>query len=464
VADPTTTTDALAARSTAAGDTGLTPEGFLPKPFARLLDEKLTLVRELLDEELDLGPASPVRKLLELSALEDARTWAALAAIYDGLFVPTATGDSLSRLGEELGLLRPYLEAQGNVRLTLQGTLPPGQDRLVIPRGARMLTRAGDDAATDEDATFGAGVTVQDIRVVAFRPGPDSNLNPADPDRRLSMWNLADDALTDLVEAAKVAPGLTVAIEHTSPLTGGEGQWPDVRYRELLLRAPRSVWTADAMRIAAALVPGVRQVQVRDAWGGLDIHQSIFGTLDVNYIERLFSDDPGSTSPYQLTVLVAPTPAAIWEGPNGLRNSVLAAVKDVRPPGIAPNVQQATEVRIGVAASLDVRGLALPAGTAATINSSPPALALKARLSARLRRYIDGLDFGEPVRIAEVTTALMEEPSVVDAFNLRLLKFPPSVTTLGERPEPELIGGGRNVQLEPNEIAVFVEDNERLWI
>src|SRR4051812_10885651 len=98
----------------------------MPKPFARLLDEKLPLVRELLDEHIDLGSGSPVRKLLELSALEDARTWAALAAIYDGLFVGTATGDSLSRLGEELGLPRPYLEARGSVRLTLKGTLPDG--------------------------------------------------------------------------------------------------------------------------------------------------------------------------------------------------------------------------------------------------------------------------------------------------------------------------------------------------
>ena len=42
-----------------------------------------------------------------------------------------------------------------------------------------------------------------------------------------------------------------IGVEHTQPLIGGELQWPDDRYRDLLLAAPRSVWTVDAIRIAA---------------------------------------------------------------------------------------------------------------------------------------------------------------------------------------------------------------------
>ena len=62
----------------------------MPKSFARLLAEKLALARALLGDDLDLGSGSAIRKLLEVSALEDARTWAALATIYDNSFVGSA--------------------------------------------------------------------------------------------------------------------------------------------------------------------------------------------------------------------------------------------------------------------------------------------------------------------------------------------------------------------------------------
>src|SRR2546426_3603163 len=97
-------------QSTGAGTYGLTESGFAPKPFARLLAEKLALARTLLGEDIDLSSGSAIRKLLEVAALEDARTWTALAAMYDAQYVSTATGEALSRLGEEQGLPRPFLE------------------------------------------------------------------------------------------------------------------------------------------------------------------------------------------------------------------------------------------------------------------------------------------------------------------------------------------------------------------
>ena len=103
--------DAEVARSTGADRFGITTSGFVPKPFARLLAEKLGLARMLMGADLDLRSGSVIRKLLEVSALEDARTWAALATMYDNGFVVTATGDALGRLGDELGLARPHLEA-----------------------------------------------------------------------------------------------------------------------------------------------------------------------------------------------------------------------------------------------------------------------------------------------------------------------------------------------------------------
>src|SRR5918995_6176832 len=99
--------DALTLRSTADDGFGVTDVGFVPKSFARVLAEKLALARELFGADVDLGSGSAIRKLLEISALEDARTWSALGAAYDDAFVATATGDALGRLGAELGFDRP---------------------------------------------------------------------------------------------------------------------------------------------------------------------------------------------------------------------------------------------------------------------------------------------------------------------------------------------------------------------
>ena len=100
-----------------------------------------------------------------------------------------------------------------------------------------------------------------------------------------------------------------VQVEHTQPFAGGDLQWPDDRYRDLLLAAPRSLWTVRRHSHRRIVVPGVRQVQVRDAWGGLDIRQSIFGNF--NFIERLFAEERDVATPYYFTVLIAPTRDAI---------------------------------------------------------------------------------------------------------------------------------------------------------
>jgi hypothetical protein len=479
VADETITTlettdvlavDAEVARTSAAAGYGLTALGFVPKPFARLLAEKLALSRALLGEEVDIRSGSVIRKLLEISALEDARTWAALSTTYDNSFVVTATGDALSRLGEELGLPRPQLEARGSVRLRLEGTLAE-EESVTIPRGSRLLSSGGHHAATDESVTISAANTEREPAVVAFYPGPEHNLDPGVPTQKLDRFHPDDPKLADLfaLQDAAAAAGdpFEVKVEHTTPLTGGELLWPDARYRELLLRAPRSTWTADAFEIAVSLVPGVRLVQVRDPWGGLDIQQSIFGNF--NFVERLFSSERDLASPYYVVILVAPTPAAIIEGPDGLRASIESAVEDLRPIGIFPQVVEAEQLGIGVAAELVVRGLPLPSGSRVTVNASEPAKALKGRLLQRLRGYVENLGFGEPVRAAEVIWALMSEPGIADAREVKLLGYPAAFEDLdfGSPAKAAAIrelACGENAEVGASEIAVLVDDPTRLTI
>jgi hypothetical protein len=459
--------DAAVQRATDSAGFGITPDGFIPKPFARLLAEKLALAQELLGDDIDLTSGSVLRRILEVSALEDARTWAALATTYDSSFVSSAGGDALSRLGAELGLPRPFLEAQGTVTLRMQGTLPPTMQELVLPRGSRMLTSGGHHAATLEPVTLSPATTQRQVAVAAFYPGPEHNLDPSDPQQRLDRWNTDHVALTDLVQARAEGQGFDVLIVHTVPLAGGELLWPDVRFRQLVLQAPRSQWTSDALQIAASQVPGVRQVLVRDPSGGLDINQSIFGNFP--FMERLFSTERDLGNPYYVSVIVAPTAAAVWDGPDGVRVSVESALEDLRPISIFPKVDLATEVGVAVAATLVISGVPLPTGTSESINASQIAQALKAQMLDRLRSYVEGLGFGEPVRAAEVTRVLLETPAVVDVQDLTLQAFPP--LTFGDRDffqpvtvAPQQFGCGANVDLQANQIPVFVDDAAGLVI
>lgn len=447
---------------------GVTTTGFAPKPFGRLIAEKIALAQALIGPDVDVTAGSPLRSLLEIAALEDARGWAALSSAYDNLFVATATGAALTALGQELGIERPQLEATGTITLSLTGDLPAGVTELKIPNGSRMSTPGGHHVALAEDVTLSATTKSRDVSVVAFYPGPENNLDPrktvgGQHPEMIDRWNGNDAKLADFVAAG--GPGI-VTIKHTLPLGGGELQWDDTRYRALLLAAPRTLWTVDAVQIAASLVPGVRQVIVRDGVGGLDIEQSIFG--DFNFIERLFSNDRDLGSPYYFSVLIAPTDAAIWDGPDGVAAQVAAAIEDLRPIGIFPRIVKAAQVSITVQASIVVQGLPIPSGTKATVNASSAAADLKARLFDRIRKYIDSLSFGEPVRAAEITWTLMNEPGIVDVRNLRLLRFPSRVPLIdflgGPQIEPEFVLAGNNVTLAQDEVAVAVRNDDALTI
>lgn len=473
--------DATVTRSTGSAQFGVTDSGFLPKPFTRLLAEKIALAQQLIDPATDLSSGSVLRKLLEVTALEDARTWASLAAEYDDSFVSTARGRALSDLGADLGIPRPFLSATGTVTLTLAAALPAGVPQLVLPRGSRLSTSGGHRIALSSAVQFTAGVTSVAAPVTSFDPGPVGDLDPSVTDsagghpQRIDRWDIADEKLTAMLAAdvaAQFSPTASatgqglVRIQHTQALTGGTAQFDDVSYRALLLAAPRSLWTADSIAATVALVPGVRQVAVRDGWGGLDLSQSIFG--EFSFVERLFQADRDLSSPFFVTVLVAPTEAAIWDGPTGLQSAVQQAIRDVRPIGIFPNVVRADQVFFSVQADI-VTSVALPFGSLAGRNASATAVALKQRLATRLHALVDGLQLAEPVRTAALTAALMAEPGIVDVVGLRLAVFPPPVDDIGSGDTPPgdgpvLLDVDVNLQPGPDQIAVLVDDPDSLTV
>ena len=168
-----------------------------------------------------------------------------------------------------------------------------------------MSTPGGHRVALAATTTLSRRTTSLPAAVVSFDPGPIGNLDPSVTDadgnhpQRIDRWEVADGKLADLL-AADAAAGLPagasaagqglVRIAHTAALSGGEQHWDDERYRALLLAAPRSIWSAEAIATTVSLLPGVRQVSVRDGWGGIDLSQSVFG--DFTFLERHVRDRP----------------------------------------------------------------------------------------------------------------------------------------------------------------------------
>jgi hypothetical protein len=463
--------DASVLNSTGSGSYGLGDAGYVAKPYARLVAEGLSHARALMGQEIDAGPGSVIRKIIEMTAIEQARTYALLGQAVDDLTVPTARGSGLDRLGEELGLPRPFNAATGSVTIQLTGALSAGVTELLVPAGARMLTPGGHHAALTQSARLTAGSSTATLTADAFYPGPEHNFDPAQASQKLSTWNPADEAVEQIAaEARRRGSGTpleqVVSITHAQAFTGGDMRWSDERYRWLLLRAPRSLWTARAIELAASRVPGVREVKVIDRYGGLDVDMSIFGNF--SFAERVFGSERDLVTPYLFTILVAPTAAAIWTGPDGLAAQISSMIEDLRPIGIFPEIREAQEIYVGLRANIVVRGLPLPSGDRASVNASSTAVAFKQRLIERCRAYVDRLAFGEPVSPAKLSWALMGEPGVVDVRNLHLVRYPQpphlldfsAATPAGV----QVLGCGDAVQPGSDQIAQFIDDPAMLTI
>ncbi len=456
---------AALARSTANGaGYGVTAAGFVPKPVGRILDEKIALARELFGADVDLTSGSVLRSMLELQSVEDSRTWVELAHVFASSHIVTAERAALSRLGAELGIRRPFQRASGVLTLRLTAPLPGGMSSLPLPRGTRLRSRGGTGVFLAEAVELDEGRTSATAPITAFEPGPAGDLDPLldvggekpglidafDPD------DARAEAAIELLETG------VLALQHDEALTGGTDLWADEPYRDLLLAYPRNLWTPDALRVAVSLVPGVRQVVVKDLYGGLDVHQAIFGNF--SFLERLFTEQRSIANPYFVTVLVAPEEAAIWDGPQQLAARVREAVDRVRPIGIAPAIEQASLVGVGFRARIIVDGLPLgPSGIAAGART-----ALLGRIEDRVRRYVGRLRIGEAVLASEITWAIMNEPGVVDVKELRLVRYPPALDQAlltGETEwGPQQLAPLADAEVSPTEVAVLVLDHDRIEV
>jgi len=95
---------------------GITETGFVKKPFLVILQENIEEAKKLFGDNIDLRPTSTIYKFIQLRSLEDSLQWDLAEQFWYSMFITTATGESLDRLGEDRGLTRqPPQKATGEV-------------------------------------------------------------------------------------------------------------------------------------------------------------------------------------------------------------------------------------------------------------------------------------------------------------------------------------------------------------
>jgi uncharacterized phage protein gp47/JayE len=424
-------------------DFGVTPAGFVLKPFAAILNDKLDLARALFGPDVDLHSSSALRKILDIASAEDHELWKSLESGFYANFVSTASGGALDLLGDDLGLQRDFQLASGQVTFTLSGEAP-GRN-YVLPVGTLVETAAPVlRFRTSAIATLSSAQKTATVAATAALPGPSGNIaknaivqiNPIYASHYMSLGTAA------------------VAAANAAPFAGGDLLADDETYRARLLRLPRTLFTVEAVSAAALDVDGVRDCVVSDPLGGVDVSLSIFNSFVFD--RRRFGQARFLGTPYFFDVLVAPQPGYTWDtigGATGVRDAVAVAVDAVRPIGIFPNIRLADAVIVGVRASITSRpGL--------------DAVALGTALKEAFEQRVAGLGLGGAVLASEVLRDLMNVAGVVDVQNLHLRRYPPSFGTIVFGDREQFRGAvieadlGANLALTSNEIATFRYDSQ----
>ncbi|WP_432828758.1 baseplate J/gp47 family protein [Dactylosporangium sp. CA-092794] len=417
-------------------DFGVTTDGFVVKPVDVILSESFDRARAVFDS-VDLTSTSPLRKILETTAVEDGEVWKRLEDLYFGNFVSTAIGDALDQLGEDAGLARANLASAGTVHFELTNAAIGRQ--YVLPEGTVVTTASGVTFGTAAPVILATGSTKADVGVVAFVPGPGGDV----PDGAIASIDPAYQAifLADFGTAK-------VTVTNKAATTGGTAAETDDVYRAKLLGVPRNLWTVDSVAQAALNVRGVLDVVLSDPLGGVDVSQSIFDLF--NFDQRAFSSERRVGQPYPFSVVVAHEFRAPWRtigSVTGIFEQVTAAVDKVRPIGVHANIVEADHIEVSVRATVVIQA-----------GSDGPALLESVR--QRLASDIGALRLGGDVLYSQVVRAFVEQPGVLDVQGLHLRRAPAAFgrITFGAVPQQTVLAEaavGENLVMGPTELAVL---------
>jgi uncharacterized phage protein gp47/JayE len=426
---------------------GVTEEGFTIKGLDVILSENLDRAFQMFGAGVDLSATSPLRKILEVTAAEDAELWKRMENVYYSNFVSTAVGDSLDLLGEDLGRPRQQLFAQGEVTFLLNNPLPGRQYTLL--EGTVVITAAPVIAFyTTAPLTLSANAPQATVTVQAFERGPAGNIAAKqivgiDPVYQQIYINLGGSTTVQVTNAQAFG---------TPPFTSGTDTESDQDYQARLLGLPHNIWTLESVRSAALDVTGVLDVLLSDPLGGADVSQSYFNLF--KFDERLFSGERRLGEPYFFDVVVAHEFAWPWrtQGPvPGIYDRVLAAIDGVRPIGIHPNIIQADHIEVGVRATV-------------IVDPGRDPQTLLAAIKQQLATDIGLLKLGGNVLFSQVMRAFVEQPGVIDVQNMHLRRCPAAFgrITFGAVPfQSDVLEAtvGENLLMGPIEIAIFRIDS-----
>jgi len=147
---------------------GVTPAGFVKKPYAVILAEIEASLKSSFGNDIDLSINAAFGLLAQLMANRVAIQWDGLDDLYYSFYIDTAAGADLDRVVALGGLSRrPATQSLGI--LTISGT-----NGTVVGTGFRAQTAQGVEFQTIQSGTIAGGSV--DLQIRAILPGPTGNV------------------------------------------------------------------------------------------------------------------------------------------------------------------------------------------------------------------------------------------------------------------------------------------------
>lgn len=298
-------------------DYGVTPAGFVRKPFTAILADYEARARAALGDDIDLQPHTPFYQLLESVAYETALIWDLLEDLYYNGYIDFATGNSLDHLVALLGIRRKVATPAGGAVLFSR---PAPGPILTIPAGTRVATQ---DLSLVYQTTQTADLTDLSVSVpvIAVDPGAAGNVAPA--------------TVTRLVDPLS---GITT-VSNPEAITGGTDAEPDETLRHRVVSyAPSTKATRYSIAAALTGLDGVQNVSLVEDLSNCTITITVTGGNDAE-ITATIED----TRPAGIQVLWhRPTPVAIDA------TATVSLVPSADPPAVQAEVENAVTTYLNI--------------------------------------------------------------------------------------------------------------------
>ncbi len=270
---------------------GITPQGFIRKPYSVILQELQDQARlgDYFGPDIDLSDASPVGIRIKLDAWAIDRQWALAEEVYYSLWINTAEGVSLDRVAR-LGFVSRDPAQHAIVLLEYAGIAGS-----TIPLGSQAETSQNIVFETIEEKTIGESGIVQ-VYAQCTQAGTEGNV-PAGVITSIKTPITGVDSVTNPLGAS-----------------GGRPRETDAEVRANYEDLPASTGSSiDAIRGAVSGIAGVMNVialenttNVEDANGipPRSIEVIVNGGLDEAIAQMIFSKKSSGVETYGTSLVV----------------------------------------------------------------------------------------------------------------------------------------------------------------